>query len=305
MENSIISLLGKSLESEEIVSFRNQYNLQDNPEIFLDFVDDIFDGNLSNEKDGIYMTFVGYKRFKYEYGESDEILKTPDKSLFLTDITLENDYINTKAPCTVKFPFGLMQGDDYTTVVNKIGKKPNEKGIASYGKYYCTEFDDYRILTAFDKDLEILTWIRIFKITLQEKERKSLIKFLSQQSYNINPENADLILSFLEKLPTIEWEKRRKEGDREFTKNKIAIVETLLKDYIHKLVKLTREKKATAIYNSIEKLVSAINKLNPKYDYFIETMEREELCKFINDIIRTAGLEFETNIDLTEEWREW
>ncbi|ABQ07285.1 hypothetical protein [Flavobacterium johnsoniae] len=305
MENLIIPLLGKSLKSKEILSFIRQYNLPANPKIELDYLGDIFESKSANEKSGIYMTFEGYKRFKYGYGEPAEIIKNPDKSLFLTEISLENDYTNNKIPSIIKFPFGLIQGDDYKTVVNKIGKKPNKKGVSSYGKYYWTEFDDYRILTAFDKDLEILIWIRIKKLTLQEKEKIRLKKFLNQQSKNINPDNADLILSFLYKLPTIEWEKRRKNGDKEFTKEKIGLIETLLKDYINTLIKLTKEKKASSIFNSIKKLVLAINKINPKYDYFIETMEREELCQFINDIIRNTGLEFEANFDLTEEWREW
>lgn len=109
----------------------------------------------------------------------------------------------------------------------------------------------------------------------------------------------------MQKLPTFEWEKRRKKGDQEFNKVKINLIETLLKNYIDTLSKLTKDKKAVPIYNSIKKVVLAINKINKQNDYFIETMEREELCLFINDIIRTTGLEFETNLDLTEKWREW
>jgi hypothetical protein len=33
-------------------------------------------------------------------------------------------------------------------------------------------------------------------------------------------------------------------------------------------------------------------------------MEREELCDFINNVVRKTGLDIEPNIDLTEEWRE-
>jgi hypothetical protein len=43
--------------------------------------------------------------------------------------------------------------------------------------------------------------------------------------------------------------------------------------------------------------------LNEKYDSFIETLEREELCDFIMEKAQNAGLE--TEEDITEEWREW
>lgn len=169
MENSIIKLLGESIKSEKVRSFMQQYNLPHNPKIVLDYSGDVFESTPANKKDGIYMTFEGYKRYKYEYGEPDQIVKNPDKDLFLTEITLENDYINTKNPSVIKFSFGLIQGEDYKSVVSKIGRKPNEKGFSSYGKYCWTEFDDYKILTAFDKDSEVLIWIRIKKITITEK----------------------------------------------------------------------------------------------------------------------------------------
>jgi hypothetical protein len=34
-------------------------------------------------------------------------------------------------------------------------------------------------------------------------------------------------------------------------------------------------------------------------------MEREELCEFINNIVRETGLDIDKDVDLTEEWREW
>ena len=51
--------------------------------------------------------------------------------------------------------------------------------------------------------------------------------------------------------------------------------------------------------------MTSLNKINNKYDEFIDTMEREELCEFINIVVRQTGLEIDKNVDLTEEWREW
>ncbi|MBK8808292.1 MAG: hypothetical protein IPO21_17365 [Bacteroidales bacterium] len=106
-------------------------------------------------------------------------------------------------------------------------------------------------------------------------------------------------------MPTTEWKRRQNEGDNLFTDKGINVIESLLKDYIKTLTELTNQKKATNIYNSIKKIVIAINKINDKHAGFIETLEREELCDFINGVIRKTGLEIEQNIDLTEEWREW
>ncbi|WIY60546.1 hypothetical protein QRY57_22410 [Bacillus arachidis] len=44
----------------------------------------------------------------------------------------------------------------------------------------------------------------------------------------------------------------------------------------------------------VEKVVVSLNELNEQYDFFIETLEREELYEFI----------VEVEEDITEEWRE-
>ncbi|MBI3233156.1 MAG: hypothetical protein HYZ42_03815 [Bacteroidetes bacterium] len=113
------------------------------------------------------------------------------------------------------------------------------------------------------------------------------------------------MLAYSAKLPTDEWKRRKKEGDDLFTDRGIAAVENLLKDYLLKLTELTTQKKASSIYSSIKKIVISLNTINDKYDGFIETMEREELCEFINNVARQTGLEIDKKVDLTEEWREW
>ena len=52
------------------------------------------------------------------------------------------------------------------------------------------------------------------------------------------------------------------------------------------------------------KLVKKLNKINDKYG-LIETMEREELCEWMNAIIRKTGLELADDVDITDEYREW
>ena len=46
-----------------------------------------------------------------------------------------------------------------------------------------------------------------------------------------------------------------------------------------------------------------LNALDEKYDGFIETGEREDLCREINEIVHAAGLR---GCDgMADEWREW
>ena len=65
-----------------------------------------------------------------------------------------------------------------------------------------------------------------------------------------------------------------------------------------------QKKNATTVYNSMGKLVKKLNKINNKYG-LIETMEREELCEWMNAIIRKTGLELVDDVDITDEYREW
>ncbi|WP_425595573.1 hypothetical protein, partial [Planomicrobium okeanokoites] len=101
---------------------------------------------------------------------------------------------------------------------------------------------------------------------------------------------------------TQEWRMRMEDGDDEFTEESIAETETLLQDFLATLAHLQApsEKK---IIKKVKEVVLRLNVLNEKYDFFIETLEREELHDFIMEKAQQAGLK--TDEDITEEWREW
>lgn len=103
-------------------------------------------------------------------------------------------------------------------------------------------------------------------------------------------------------LPTIEWEKRRTDGDDLFTEENIRAANKVLDSFIKNLTVMggLTEKE---IMKYVKQVTQKLNKLNEKYDYFIETLEREELCEYIMEAAGIAGLEFDE--DITEEWREW
>lgn len=103
-------------------------------------------------------------------------------------------------------------------------------------------------------------------------------------------------------LPTQEWRIRMEDGDDQFTEENIAATETVLRDYMDGLSNL-QEPSQNKIIKKVKETVLRLNALNEKYDFFIETLEREELHDFIMEKAQQAGLE--TDEDITEEWREW
>lgn len=103
--------------------------------------------------------------------------------------------------------------------------------------------------------------------------------------------------------PTVEWKQRMDEGDDLFTDENINATNEVLNSYINSLKKLGDNTTEEDILEGVKEVVINLNELNEEYDYFIETMEREELCDFIIEAARIAG--FESEEDITEEWREW
>ncbi|MDT2047809.1 MULTISPECIES: hypothetical protein [Bacillaceae] len=100
--------------------------------------------------------------------------------------------------------------------------------------------------------------------------------------------------------PTVEWKKRMEE-DELFTVENIQATDEVLDLYLNQL----KDAKGVEqdILRCVKEVVLSLNDLNEEFDYFIETIEREELYEFITEAANLAGLE--TEEDITEEWREW
>lgn len=304
MTIALTELLGKSILSGDLKSFMTQFDLPTNPELHLDFSGNAYDTSSDNKNNGIYLNFDGYTRYKPQYGEPSQRFENAKDELFLDEITIDNNFSKNRKPCPVELPFNLQFGDTREIVLQKLNKKPYDKSSTSYGYCWWTLFDEFRILTAINPEYELI-WVRIMKLTLDEKEKAKLKKYLSQQNKNIQPENSKKVLEYIDKLPTADWILRKEDGDELFTDEGITSVETLLKDYLLTLADLATKKKAANIYKSIKKVTTALNKINDRNNGFIETMEREELCEFLNTVVRETGLDIDKDIDLTEEWREW
>lgn len=103
--------------------------------------------------------------------------------------------------------------------------------------------------------------------------------------------------------PTNEWTKRMTDGDDIFNLENIEATIKVLDSYIKNLIKLGVKPKKKEIMKFVKEVVISLNEINDKYDYFIETMEREELCEYFIEAANIAGLV--SDEDITEEWREW
>lgn len=103
-------------------------------------------------------------------------------------------------------------------------------------------------------------------------------------------------------LPTQEWRARMDDGDDQFTEENIAATEAVLQMYVDGLTHI-QEPTDDELIGKVKEVVLQLNDMNEEYDFFIETLEREELHDFIMGKAHLAGLK--TDEDITEEWREW
>lgn len=300
----LIKQLGFSIKSESLQQLMVGFELESITEDNLDFKGNKYWVKSRNKAGDIILTFDGYNRYVQQYGLPHMIKNVEEDELILTEIDFDNEYGNLGIPFSIPLPFGLIQGDSKEEVITKLGKKPKEKSSTSYGFAWWFYMDDYRVLTALNKNYAFI-WLRIMKLDKSELSKIALKKELSSQRKNINPENEKLVLSFKNKLPTIQWKQRMKQGDDLLTRVNIKAIEDILLNFVQQLSVYTSAKKASNIFNSIKKVVKEINKTNNQNDHFIETLEREELCEFIDKVINSTGFKIKDDVDLTEEWREW
>lgn len=114
------------------------------------------------------------------------------------------------------------------------------------------------------------------------------------------------VQDLLDEKPTTKWRERMVEyGDDLFTPERLDLSDKILDKYITQIIQLQGVPEQEKIMKLVEEIVVSFNQLNEENDYFIETMEREELFEFIDKVARLAGLEVEEGQDITEEWREW
>ena len=301
----IQDLLGRPIHSPEIKEFFAKYHLPQNPNPEYDAYGNLFWVRVNNEEKTIRCLFTGYVRYAPAYGEPIGNYNKEKDQLILHQITIDSENAPDGKISDINLPFGLNIGDDKTTIVQKIGKKLTGKTVSDYGSAYDVLFEEFRLLVVLNPK-EQLRRLILFKLELYEKERIRLKALLKSQNKNIDPDRIPEIQAFLSETPITQWRKRMAQGDDMFSEESITAVEKALTEYVQTLCEAVQKKNATTVYNSMGKLVKKLNKINNKYKYgLIETMEREELCEWMNAIIRKTGLELADDVDITDEYREW
>lgn len=105
------------------------------------------------------------------------------------------------------------------------------------------------------------------------------------------------------RLPTARWQLALSEGDDNFSRAAIADVERALAAFLRAIAQLASSPTRESTLPIVERLVRSLNQVNQRHASVIETLEREELCTFIDDALAVIGVHYET--DVTEQWREW
>lgn len=93
------------------------------------------------------------------------------------------------------------------------------------------------------------------------------------------------------------------DGDDVFTPQALAASDRALDDFLGELNSLDQPVSEATALPVVERVVRRFNALNDEFGYFVETLEREELCEYIETALAAAGVRFDG--DITEQWREW
>lgn len=204
-------------------------------------------------------------------------------------------------------PIGKVQSLEYLAL-NNCGTIPSIRFITQLPllkgvRLWDSTVEDGDVSPCLKLDYAYFTNKKHYSHKLIEKERSDDGPSLIEQSVQQDTEQVQQTANQSEQpLPTEAWKIRMDEGDDLFTEENIAAAEKVLQQYRKDVFHLQDPSEEELIW-IVQETVLRLNALNEKYDFFIETLEREELVEFILEKAQNAGLK--TAEDITEEWREW
>ena len=103
--------------------------------------------------------------------------------------------------------------------------------------------------------------------------------------------------------PTLKWKENIDDEDGMYSKVVVDETNEVLDRFIQQLRNIGQDNIEAEAKTSVKETILELNQLNKKYNGFIESVERDELCDFIEQAISILGIS--TEEDITEEWREW
>lgn len=287
-----INLFGYSYHSNELNEIIQTLEIKYPEKPFLSYKGDIMMATASNSSKDIYLGFEGANyAYPAGFGSPKSIYGKKDEEIILMEITIESNIIDGV--------LGLRIGDSQEDMLKKTTIKPKEKSVSESSKRHNWIFwlENYKLQISFKDDLKV-DFIRAREYEKSEKLKIKLKATIKEQKKNINPENTSNIESVGNITFLNSW---NIEPKHEGKKNELM---EILNEYIIQITEHTSKKSASKIYAQTSKLVKAINKLNSESD-FIDTNEREDLCRFIDEIVSSTGFEIPEGLDITEEYRMW
>lgn len=298
--DTLIKCMGYSIKSSRLQQLMKELKISLTPELYKDNDSNVYRASSENSNEDIFLDFVGYNRYKFEFGIPSEVQNKNEDELILTEISIDSRVEKTQKGPVIRFPLGLHIGDTKGEIIKKLGKEPKVvDSTMDYGHALWFGFDEFKILTALNKKRELI-WTRVILLNTEEKEMQILLNTIDLQVKNIKEENVSKLKKLKTELPTKNWvmvNGASPQGIKE--------IEAVLINYIDNLIKLVYEKNPKKILFSVKSIVMQLNAINEKYDSFIETSEREDLCDLIEFSVKAAGIQFKEGLDLTLEWREW
>jgi hypothetical protein len=109
----------------------------------------------------------------------------------------------------------------------------------------------------------------------------------------------------LDHLTLDELKKKRRfsswQGDR--PDEAVAGCRKAFREAIDALIALGPKPNKREVAAVVRRCVEQLNSLDEQYNGFIETGEREELCREIDELVYVAGLR--GSADMADRWREW
>jgi hypothetical protein len=90
----------------------------------------------------------------------------------------------------------------------------------------------------------------------------------------------------------------------------VAAVDAALEAYEQEIAGLSQPTDK-AVWVAVERVVLTLNGVDPDFDHHIETITREELSEYIEDVLAEAGIDVEALLErrgvdeAAGEWRDW
>ena len=301
----IVELLGCSISRDLFQKMKLEFEFSDKEEWHANsnVLNEFKRYSCQSQDENISVEFMAKKRFKSEFFKlKKEDNPNENNELILSEITL---YPNETK---LNLPFGLNLHESIEEVKNKLSKfLVLEDNLADRFQLKYSIDDDYKLLLTFTSD-EKLKWMRIWILDIDTFRFIERRRNIDNMSKYIIPEKAPKIITFIDDKPTTQWQFKFEEMEEQEEYENLFIfcqkADILFDKFIYEVSDGTKMKDARYIYNATEVVVKELNKLNETYEE-IHTMEREDICDFIEKIILETGFKIEEGDDITWEWRNW